>query len=173
MSHIFRETEHLLNRINLKISDIYDNPMEEYGKVMTCQNFSGMMEQLYKMLAGICTYVKANSGETGVFVRQAKRYIETHFSDSGLSLDLAASNVGISAPYLSTLFKKEEWVSFVSYLTRIRIEKAEELLKQGKLRSYEIAEKCGYANSTYFSSIFKKHTGMSPSEYRQKCRVGD
>ena len=74
----------------------------------------------------------------------------------------------MSASYFSTMFKQHTGKTFVEYLTGRRIEKAKELLKFTDLKNYEIASKIGYADPNYFSVLFKKMTGDSPTEYRQK-----
>ena len=79
-----------------------------------------------------------------------------------------AAAVGISPTYLSALFKQNANQSFVGYLTETRLTHAQRLLRSGDYRSYEVAYMCGYDNSTYFSTIFKRYVGVSPSEYRKQ-----
>lgn len=87
---------------------------------------------------------------------------------SVLSLEIIAENLHISASHLSRTFKKYCDESLTEYINKTRIEKAKEYLKDSTMLTYEIANQVGYNDATYFSSIFKKHTGFSPSEYRQK-----
>ena len=77
-----------------------------------------------------------------------------------------AGAVGMSPNYFSALFKQNEGQSFIRYLTGVRLDHAKRLLGAGDHRSYEVSYQCGYENPTYFSTIFKRHIGMSPSEYR-------
>jgi YesN/AraC family two-component response regulator len=76
-----------------------------------------------------------------------------------------ALDMNISRNYLSNIFKKETGVSFMTYLTNYRIEKAKELLIQRQYMVYEIAERVGYQDAAYFSRIFKNTTGFSPLEF--------
>ncbi|WP_418452464.1 helix-turn-helix domain-containing protein [Anaerotruncus massiliensis (ex Liu et al. 2021)] len=69
--------------------------------------------------------------------------------------------------HLSRLFRHETGVTFVDYLSRVRIRRAVELLADGELKMYEIAERVGYSSQHYFSSAFKKVLGVSPMEYRR------
>ena len=78
----------------------------------------------------------------------------------------AAAQLGLSEGHLSHLFKKETDMTLGAYLTRCRIQKAMALLREGKLKVYEVAEACGYRDITYFSGTFKKITGKTPSEYQ-------
>jgi len=100
--------------------------------------------------------------------REAEEYIRAHFGSPALSLSDVCRAIGTSTSYFCTLFKKHTNKTFVEYLTEVRIEKAKELFKMSGLRSYEIADSVGYRDSHYFSLIFKKITGESPSVYREK-----
>ena len=100
--------------------------------------------------------------------REAEEYIRAHFGSPALSLSDVCRAIGTSTSYFCTMFKKHTDKTFVEYLTQVRIEKAKELFKTSGLRSYEIADSVGYSDSHYFSLIFKKITGESPSVYREK-----
>lgn len=83
------------------------------------------------------------------------------------TLDSMARKVYMTPTYLSMLFKVNTGITFIEQLTSIRIGKAKEMLKNTCLRNYEIAEQVGYHDSRYFSQLFKKRVGLSPSEYRE------
>ena len=97
-------------------------------------------------------------------IQNAIQYIRTHY-DQDLTLEEVAENLGISYIYLSKLFKKETGQTFLEYLTKYRIEKAKYILRKGDYKVYEVAEQVGYKTSQYFSSVFRKNTGMNPSDY--------
>lgn len=98
---------------------------------------------------------------------RAKEYIKEHYSEN-LTLNLVAEKVGITSGYLSTLFSKNEQCGFVDYLNQVRIEMACMYLKQDYLKVYEIAYKVGYRDEKYFTKVFRKLMGVSPSEYRKQ-----
>lgn len=100
-------------------------------------------------------------------VELAKEYIEEHYYENLMQVDVA-QRVGISAGYLSTLFQKQLSIGFVDYLNEIRIEHACTYLQQSYLKTYEIAYKVGFKDEKYFSKVFKKIKGQSPSEYRKQ-----
>ncbi len=100
-------------------------------------------------------------------VKEVIQFIEQNYGREELSLLDAARSIGISPQHLSRLFKKEMGVTFVDYLTKVRIRKSLELLGNGDMKIYEIAEQVGYSTQHYFSSVFKKTLGVSPAEYRK------
>jgi len=83
------------------------------------------------------------------------------------SLQSVAQKVFITPTYLSLLFKTNTGKTFIEHLTEIRIDKAKDMLRTTHYKNYEVAEKVGYQDSRYFSQIFKKKVGVSPSEYRE------
>ncbi|NRD77791.1 response regulator [Bacillus sp. BRMEA1] len=99
-------------------------------------------------------------------LHKAKEFIETHFADS-LTLEQVAEYVELSPFYFSKLFKDRFGMTFIDYLTEIRIKKAkDEMVDQGKSLK-EICFSVGYKDPNYFSRVFKKHTGLSPTEFRK------
>ena len=108
-----------------------------------------------------------SSDPNKVSIEKSKRYIEEHFAESGLTLEFLAREVNISSTYFSALFKQTTGQSFINYVTSTRLKAAKKLLMVNGYKSYEVAMMCGYENATYFSTIFKRHVGMSPSEYRE------
>ena len=105
-------------------------------------------------------------GPKSRYVREAMLYLEQNCGSSELSVGQAAAQLGLSEGHLSHLFKKETDMTLGAYLTRCRIQKAMALLREGKLKVYEVAEACGYRDIAYFSGTFKKITGKTPSEYQ-------
>jgi len=98
---------------------------------------------------------------------QAIGYMDTHFSEETISLDKVAQKVNISPNYFSAMFSQEVGQTFVEYLTGRRIAEAKRMLRQTDMRSSEIAFAVGFRDSHYFSFVFKKVAGCTPSEYRK------
>lgn len=100
-------------------------------------------------------------------VEKVKTYIETHFKEE-LTRESLASEVFMNPDYLSKLFKKNTGSSLMDYVTKVRIERAKELLERTVLTISEIAIETGYSNTAYFTKMFKKYTnGVTPREYRK------
>jgi two-component system response regulator YesN len=87
--------------------------------------------------------------------------------DNEISLKVISDKLYMNRTYVSEAFKQKTGISFVEYITLVKIERAKILIVVDKLRAYEIAEKLGFNDTEYFSKIFKKHTGMSTTQYRQ------
>jgi len=101
-------------------------------------------------------------------IRHAKEYIEQHYADPNLSLNELAAQANLSASHFSVVFSQETHQTFKEYLTEIRMTRAKELLRMTMLRSADIAYRVGYNDPHYFSSVFKKYTGLSPTEFRSQ-----
>lgn len=99
-------------------------------------------------------------------IRKAKLYIQNHYGEA-ITLEEVCSEVGLSASYFSSLFKKTEGVGFVKYLTNIRMEQAKILLRESNLSLTEICQKVGYTDQKHFTRTFEKHTGIRPGVYRK------
>lgn len=104
---------------------------------------------------------------TKLLARNAKQYIEEHYMDPEISVEKLCAFLHVSPAYFSTVFKRETEMSFVSYLTEVRLQHALNLLNTTNDKTYVIAGKVGYTEPNYFSYVFKKRFGVSPSKYRQ------
>lgn len=103
-------------------------------------------------------------------IAEAVSFMENNYAEA-ISLHQVAEKVFLSPNYFSSLFKKELQISFVEYLNRIRIERAKELLVHTFIKSYEVAQRIGYADESYFGRVFKRETGMSPNAFRRRSVV--
>ena len=130
----------------------------------------------YRVSAGFCSLFAAlqeerdrfrNAGVTlaGSVMDDAIRYMEAHLSEPCPLAEIAAS-VHLSPVYFHNRFREATGETPLSYLTRIRVEKAKVLLLSDSTPTAEIAEQCGFSSDTYFSAVFKKHTGQTPRQYR-------
>lgn len=108
---------------------------------------------------GVEKYEYSNS------VRNAIAYMSENYASS-ITLSEVAEHVQLSAEYLSRIFKEETGVKFVVYLNNLRLKNAIRLLENTNLKVYEVAEKVGYSNLSYFSTVFKKNFGQNPFDYK-------
>lgn len=101
-------------------------------------------------------------------IRQVIDYISKNYMND-ITLISVSQHVYMNHIYLSRLIKKETGENFLEILTRIRLQKACEMLSDPDLKTYEVAEKVGIKDAGYFSQVFRKYFGMTPSEYREKA----
>ena len=109
-----------------------------------------------------------NSGNKNrSILKTAVDFIDSHYMEEDMSLDKAANAANVSANHFSALFSQNMGQTFIEYLTNLRMNKAKEYLRCTSMRSSEIAGEIGYKDAHYFSYLFKKTQGMTPSDYRK------
>lgn len=113
--------------------------------------------------------VRQNNAEP-VFIVKAKQFIAEHYSES-LSLDQVAKAVNTSSFYFCKMFKRITGLNFTEYVSRVRIERAKNLLLNPNLRISEIAFEVGFQSLTHFNRVFRKMVGLSPTDYRGKLPI--
>lgn len=138
-----------------------------YYAYTEARSFPQVFKNLYLCLDEYVTEewkkVRAKAGKP---INDAVRYIHEHFAELISEEDVAAYS-NVSSTYLSKLFKEEMGIGFKDYLTNVRLEESEKLLADTNLSIREIAVAVGYPDEKYFSKLFKKLTGIKPTEYRK------
>lgn len=109
---------------------------------------------------------KVGETQSNRFVNLAVEYINDNYMKE-LSLTAVADKAGVTSAYLSTLFTQNLNYSFVDYLNKVRIDRACHYLYDCQMKTYEVAYKVGFHDEKYFTKVFKKFTGMSPSQFRK------
>jgi len=124
-------------------------------------------ENVRLLLSAMIEFRDSNTnGRYQSVIVKAREYIDINFANTNISLYSTAAYVGISPNHLSAVFVQETGENYIEYLTRVRIEKAKQLLKDTTMKSVDIAYETGFNDPHYFSNIFKKNTGLSPREFR-------
>lgn len=123
--------------------------------------------------ANICSLIEEknnwiNAHKHNVVIEKVQHYIQEHYAEPNLSLELVSHIAGLSPSYLGKLFKGSTQKSFGEYLNHIRLEKARDLLISTHETAAKISESVGIYNTTYFSTLFKKKYGLSPSAFRDQ-----
>lgn len=153
--------------IGVNIQDLLPGDiLEILGSFRTPGQLFSWTEDMLLRLKSKSNEVKKDNSQK--FLDAAVRYIQTNYSDPGISMETVCDELGISISYLSLLFKKHRETTFVKYLTKVRMERAKELLHYSPDRISEIARSCGYRDVYYFSHSFKRFYGVSPRNYREK-----
>ncbi|WP_276353916.1 helix-turn-helix domain-containing protein [Cohnella caldifontis] len=153
------ENVHRLNRGRGLMSIVKLETLAEV-KAYVCEQLQGL-----RILE---TAPVGGSGQRAI-IRQSIAFMERNYETA--TLHSTAEQVFMTPAYLSGLFKNCTGKTFIEQLTDIRIEKAKAMLKDTLLKNYEVAEKVGYKDYRYFSQVFRKKVGVSPSEYRESASM--
>jgi two-component system response regulator YesN len=150
---------------------IYDvvlkNQVQPYELLVTdvpLKDLHEGMKQLIVSSVEAIEWTKTQKNQRAM--ERALEYIHEYYMND-ISLDDVSGSIQMSAGYFSTFFKQEIGSTFIDYLTRLRVDKAKQLMANPGLRIYEISEMVGYQDSKYFSRVFKRVLGVSPAEYRE------
>ncbi|MDO5540511.1 MAG: response regulator [Eubacteriales bacterium] len=136
--------------------------------VMSMEDYEDIRTWFLEKMMQVCRSVQNHNEERSEsLVEKAMVYIQENYSKE-ISLDDVSREVNISPYYFSKMFKEEAGENFIEYLTRIRIERAKELMRNQEMSIKEIGILSGYGDPNYFSRIFKKQTGETPREYRER-----
>ena len=147
-----------LGAVDFLLKPFHDGDLEQ--AVTALRKRIGGEERADSALPGL------KRGDKSKYVLEAMDYIGAHYQDPNISISAIAQDLGISEGHLSHTFKKETDYTLLNYLTRYRVHKAMELLRDCRVKVYEVAAQVGYRDITYFSATFKKVTGVTPSEYQ-------
>ncbi len=143
--------------------------LQERIKLITshddCQHYVlALLHQLWE-------WRQASTDKYSDLIHAVKLYIRQHYKDDQLSLFDISRQIAVSSSHLSKIFSQETGQTMTDYLTLIRINKAKELLKLTRYKTFEIAFQVGYKDPHYFSNLFKKVTGLTPTEYRKHSSI--
>ena len=131
------------------------------------QNNENSMKYMERIISKVLELrEKSASNRYGDIVDEVMKYIEEHYAQEDLSLNILASHVNFSPNHLSMVLSQQTGQTFIKYLTDFRMNKAKELLRCTGKRSSEIGLEVGYKDPHYFSFLFKKTQGMTPTQYR-------
>lgn len=175
LKNFYYSTLSSINNIRISVLAIDADKKHEEGRdiasllklIDKCDSVDELNSLLEEVSMRIASRVNSfNNKSLKLILRKAIDYIHEHYNEQ-VTLNEVAENIYVSTFYISRMFKKELGISFVDYLNDVRIEKAKELLKDVKYKTYEVAELVGIPDPHYFSKIFKKYSGMTPSEYKE------
>ncbi|HYE81511.1 MAG TPA: response regulator [Clostridia bacterium] len=142
---------------------------EIFGILDQCESLMELNGILEDLAINIANRINSFNRKTiNSTLQKAMDYISLNYKES-ITLNEVAEHTYVSIYYLSRMFTKELGKNYVDYLNEVRIEKAKEYLRDSCYKTYEIAELVGIKDAHYFSKLFKKYTGVTPSEYKSGC----
>jgi len=168
ISQIVINIERILKHLKIEIT-YNDNAMRKLR--YECENFirlEDLLDALCKFCSCCITLLLGDNTQVGFRgLKSVKAYIDNHYMEN-ISLEMMEKIFFAKFSYISHMFKKETGMSYLQYLTGKRINKAKELMADPKLNIYEIANMLSYTDAKYFSQLFKRIEGVTPSEYRRQ-----
>ncbi|GGH10262.1 response regulator [Paenibacillus segetis] len=151
---------------NTQVFGDTQTPIHEITRFAVLDEVELRMKDLCAKVVAIIKNMRER--QSMALVAKAIEYVKQEYMDPNLSLKSVCHHVSMSSSYFSSLFKQTNGTTFIEFVTHLRMEKAKELLNVSSMKSYEIAYAVGYNDPHYFSGAFKKHTGETPTDYRQK-----
>ena len=156
----------ILNRFKASAEEILGDELLLYTYVNNLPDIHSILsffKEKLELCLGSISSKKEKSSRS--FLDNSKEYIADHYNKQ-ISLDLVAEHLHVNPEYFSREFKKEFGENFIDYLTRFRITKAKELLREENRKAVDVCYLVGFNNIKYFTKLFKKVTGFTPREYR-------
>ena len=161
---LFRVLEEAARQLKLTLFQHQENLMD------TLENIFSFYDLHQKLIEKTEQFFQSanNTEEENSTIFLIKDYISRKYMDESLSVKDISEHVFLSASYVCTFFKSETGQTLNQYLTEYRMEKAKHLLTDPRYKITDISSRVGYSDGNYFGKSFKKYTGFSPSEYREK-----
>jgi two-component system response regulator YesN len=160
-----------INELGIHPEEIFGEGFTPFFDIETINDISQLETSLYQYFETISEYIRCkHQKQNEQMISQIIGDLNKNYCEN-ISLTNMAKKYNVSCGYLSLQFKRYTNQNFIDFLTNLRMQKAKELLKNSKLKVYEIGEKVGYSDAFYFSAAFKKAIGVSPSDYRDNIEL--
>lgn len=154
--------------IGLDFSETFKNEAQPYETIFKIDTIPVMKEYIKQTVLNVMQAIDGvRTKKVNKIVNLVMDYLNKKYFESELSLNNVAKEFYLNPSYLSRIFKQETGQTFVEYLTKLRMEKAINLIKETDKRSYQISEEVGINDAKYFSICFKKYTGMTVNDFKK------
>ncbi|MFD0693163.1 response regulator [Paenibacillus sp. GCM10027628] len=159
----------VLSHIDTKLSLIFQREIPWLlAKLSPPYSLASLTATMEEFVAKLNLEPLEQKVETRRVIETVKVYINEHYKDPELKLEALAQLVYMNTNYISELFKQVTGDNFIDYLTKTRMNAAKQLLRETNLKTYEVAERVGYTSAKYFSTLFRRIYGLTPTEYRDR-----
>ncbi len=163
------------------INNIYSNVLKKYDFIENIYDLTEIMEigflgietlddiekRIVKNISELIKIIKEyNLNQSDNVVKKACEYVLNHVEED-ITLTLISSKLNISKNYFCSIFKQQTGENFNEFLTKAKMDRAKILLKKHDMKVYEASDVLGYKETTYFSKLFKRYTGLTPAEYKR------
>lgn len=153
------------HKMHMEIPNVVVDELLSENALSSMERIDELAEYIYNIVFDMMMEHENFNLGTNLTIKKIVNYVNVNFHED-LSLKSLSASFGLTPNYLSQIFKNETGESFVSYLNRLRIERACVLLKTSSVKISEIVRQVGYNDSQYFYRVFKKYVGQTPIEYR-------
>ncbi len=158
----------ILYEMNMSMADIFGSDYLIWEKLSRFSSIYDIKNWIHNILLSIIECLNDKDDDPKVrLANELRKIIEEQYLELD-NVSQVADQVYVSTVHANSIFKKNFDCTMFDYLTRLKVEKAKELLKKTDMKVYEIVDHIGYKSKTYFTSMFKDYTGMTPKEYRHK-----
>ena len=160
------ELENCAVSMGFHMEDIVGKDVDIYVDMANLQDMDLVFELFLSIIDTLLYGTTPNQGSSNRYIREIVKMLD---EDCGpdMTLSAIADRVGIGSTYISRLFKMYMGVTFMDYLTKVRMEKAKQLLADPHVKVKDVARELGYSNADYLIRLFKNYTGMTPSAYKK------
>lgn len=158
----------ILNSDSTSLKKFSEQDMNPVQQLLSCRTTDEMYlktKELYLIVTD--SFRSERSDHNEQLLQQIQNYIDTHYADPNMSLNLLAEHLQITPQYISQVFKKISGFNFSNYLTAVRLSHAKKLMENSQLTNSQIASMVGYTSDAVFIRVFKKVEGLTPGKYRE------
>lgn len=154
--------------LEFDVSHINKGKIKLFKEIDQCNDFIKILDKVNVLLDEITEIINLQiERKNSIILEKIIQYVEEHYNED-ITLSDIADKLHLNYYYLSTYFKNQTSENLTTYINRIKIEKAQQLLRESQDTIAEISKVVGFSDHNYFSKVFKKHVGMTPSMYRRK-----
>ncbi|QHW33588.1 response regulator [Paenibacillus rhizovicinus] len=166
---IFLAAGQLLLEFNMQSEELEAAEATVWESLFERETLGEISEILQSYLLAVCERIREKrTGKVANLVERVRAIIDRNYANGGLTVTDIGKEVFLTPTYVSLLFKQESGQTVGEYLTHVRVEKAKEMLRDPQYKFYDICYAIGYTDPSYFTKLFKKATGLTPSGYREK-----
>lgn len=161
-------TGQLLQELHAQTPELEDAETSLWEALFERETLGEMRELLEAHLSAACDRIREKrTGKVAGLVERVRAIVDRDYANGGLTVADIGKEVFLTPTYVSLLFKQETGQTIGEYLTQVRVDKAKEMLRDPQYKFYDICYAIGYTDPSYFTKLFKKATGVTPSVYRE------